>query len=58
MLAVTTIIGKYTWIGLCSNVINNVTIAEKCMIRAGSCVISDIYYRWIYIGIPAKSLDF
>lgn len=36
MLVVTIIIGKYTGIGLGSNVINNVTIVEKCMIRAGS----------------------
>lgn len=52
----TTTIGKSTWIGIGSSVINNINIASNVTIGAGSCVISDIYYRGVYIGIPAKSL--
>ena len=53
----TTAIVKSTWIGIGSSVINNINITSNVTIGASSCVISDIYYRGVYIGIPAKSLD-
>jgi len=55
-LAGTVKIGKGTWIGIGSAVINNVSIAGNCIIGAGAVVIRDITELGTYVGIPAKKI--
>ncbi len=50
-------IGKGTWLGLGSKIINNVSIAGDCIVGAGAVVIEDIINRGLYVGIPAKKVD-
>ncbi len=49
-------IGKGTWLGVGSAVINNINITGGCIIGAGAVVIGDIKEAGTYIGIPAKKL--
>jgi sugar O-acyltransferase (sialic acid O-acetyltransferase NeuD family) len=46
-------IGKGTWLGIGSIVINNITIIDSCTIAAGACVINNVTEPGIYVGIPA-----
>lgn len=50
-------IGKGTWLGLGSKIINNVSIAGDCIVGAGAVVIEDIINRGLCVGIPAKKVD-
>ncbi|WP_423800055.1 acetyltransferase [Neobacillus sp. SAB-20_R2A] len=50
-------IGKGTWLGIGSTVINNVQITEGCKIGAGAVVIKDIKTTDVYVGIPAKTIN-
>lgn len=56
-LAGTVSIGKNTWLGIGSVVINNISICSDCIIGAGSVVVKDITEPGTYIGIPARRLD-
>ncbi len=47
-------IGKLTWVGLGSRIINNITIGESTIIGAGSVVIKDIPSHVMAAGVPAK----
>ncbi|HLR21306.1 MAG TPA: acetyltransferase [Tissierellaceae bacterium] len=55
-LAGTVKIGKGTWVGIGSIVINNIEIVGNCKIGAGAVVIKDICEVGSYVGIPAKKL--
>lgn len=55
-LAGTVHLGKRTWVGIGSNVINNITITNNCIIGAGSIVLNSIFQVGIYAGIPCKLL--
>lgn len=50
----TTAIGKSTWIGIGSSVINNINITSNGTIGAGTCVIRDIRLNGIYYGIASQ----
>ncbi len=56
-LAGTVSIGKETWICTGSNIINNITITDHCVIGAGSTVIDDIQQSGTYVGTPARRID-
>ncbi|HOQ02164.1 MAG TPA: acetyltransferase [Acetivibrio clariflavus] len=47
-------IGKGSWIGIGSTVINNISITGGCKIGAGAVVIRDITEAGIYVGVPAR----
>lgn len=47
-------IGRKTWLGIGSIVINNIEIAGDCKVGAGAVVIEDIKECGTYVGIPAK----
>ncbi len=53
-LAGTVSIGKGSWIGIGSTVINNISITGGCKIGAGAVVIRDITEAGIYVGVPAR----
>jgi sugar O-acyltransferase (sialic acid O-acetyltransferase NeuD family) len=53
-LAGTVRIGKGTWLGAGSVVINNISIIGNCIIGAGAVVIDDIVEAGTYVGVPAK----
>jgi len=53
-IAGTVKIGKRTWIGIGSTVINNVNITSGCKIGAGTVVIKDITEPGTYVGVPAR----
>lgn len=47
-------IGKYSWIGIGSNVIEKVKIGENAIVGAGSVVIKDISDNVVVVGSPAR----
>ncbi|KMY46266.1 acetyltransferase [Bacillus sp. FJAT-27916] len=49
-------IGRDSWIGIGSTVINNITITSRCKIGAGAVVIKDITEPGTYIGVPARRI--
>lgn len=53
-IAGTVYIGKATWVGIGSSIINNMTICSGCIIGAGSTVVKDIKTKGIYVGCPAS----
>ncbi|WP_028043145.1 acetyltransferase [Candidatus Stoquefichus massiliensis] len=53
-IAGTVKVGKRTWIGIGTSIINNISLNEYVIIGAGSSVIKDIDDKGIYFGIPAK----
>ena len=46
-------VGKGTWLGIGSIVINNIVIISHCKIGAGAVVVRNINKEGTYIGIPA-----
>jgi sugar O-acyltransferase (sialic acid O-acetyltransferase NeuD family) len=46
-------IGKGTWLGIGSTVINNVNITSNCIIGGGAVVTKNIMEEGTYIGVPA-----
>lgn len=44
------------WIGLCSIILPNVTIAEGCVIAAGSVVTKSTEPNGLYAGVPARRI--
>ncbi len=55
-IAGTVNIGKYTWVGIGANVINNISIVNECIIGAGTVIIKDILKSGIYVGNPARRI--
>lgn len=55
-LAGTVKVGQGSWLGIGSNVSNNVTISAHCIVGAGAVVVSDITEAGIYVGIPVKKI--
>jgi sugar O-acyltransferase (sialic acid O-acetyltransferase NeuD family) len=55
-LAGTVTVGKGTWLGTGSVVINNISIAGNCVIGAGTVVISDIKESGTFVGVPARRI--
>jgi sugar O-acyltransferase (sialic acid O-acetyltransferase NeuD family) len=49
-------VGKSTWLGIGSIVINNVFIINDCIIGAAGLVIHDVNVSGTYVGIPIKRL--
>lgn len=49
-------VGKGTWLGIGSTVINNTYITQECTIGAGAVVVKNISEPGTYIGIPAKRI--
>lgn len=50
-------IGKKSWLGIGSTVINNVHICDDVIVGAGSVVVKNIECSNTYMGIPAKRKD-
>lgn len=57
-LAGTVKVGTGTWLGIGSVVSNNITITNGCKVGAGSVVVKDIIEPGVYVGTPAKRLDY
>lgn len=51
-IAGTVKIGKRSWIGLGSKVINNINICNNCILGAGAVVVKDIDEHGLYLGVP------
>ncbi|HAS91462.1 MAG TPA: acetyltransferase [Clostridiales bacterium] len=49
-------VGKSTHIGIGATVINNITIADNCIIGAGAAVVNDILHGGTYVGVPARKI--
>lgn len=49
-------IGKRTWLGIGSIVINNIVIVDDCIVGAGGVVINDIIESGTYVGVPVRRL--
>ncbi len=47
-------IGKRCFIGMGSNIINNITICDDVLLGAGAVVIDDIMEEGTYVGVPAR----
>jgi len=56
-IAGTVKIGKFTWLGIGSKVINNLNICSNCKIGAGAVVIKNVTESGTYIGVPARRLN-
>lgn len=50
-------IGKSTWLGIGSVVINNVNICSGCKVGAGAVVVKDITEPGTYVGVPVRKID-
>ena len=50
-------IGDSVWVGVGTNIINNIRICSNCTIGAGSLVIRDINEEGTYVGVPAYCLE-
>lgn len=50
-------IGKGTWLGVGSNVSNNLNITSGCKVGAGAVVVKDITEPGTYVGVPARKID-
>ncbi|MBU1093005.1 MAG: acetyltransferase [Firmicutes bacterium] len=50
-------VGKRTWLGIGSVVVNNVRITNDCIIGAAGLVIKDVIDSGTYIGVPIKRLQ-
>jgi sugar O-acyltransferase (sialic acid O-acetyltransferase NeuD family) len=49
-------VGKCSWLGIGSIVINNIDITDNCIIGASAVVTQDITLKGTYIGMPAKKI--
>lgn len=49
-------IGKNTWLGIGSKVINNIDIAEDIIVGAGAVVVLNLHKEGTYKGVPAVLL--
>lgn len=49
-------VGRRTWIGMSSSVIQNIKIYKNCIIGSSSTVISDIESVGVFLGSPVKEL--
>lgn len=49
-------IGRRTWVGIGSTVINNIEIASDCIIGAGAVVIRDVTESGVFSGVPARKI--
>lgn len=56
-IAGTVEVGRGTWIGIGSTVINNITITSDCIVGAGAVVVKDIVEKGTYVGVPAIKLE-
>jgi sugar O-acyltransferase (sialic acid O-acetyltransferase NeuD family) len=56
-LAGTVKIGKGTWLGIGSIIINNITINSGIKVGAGAVVVKDITDTGIYVGVPARRIN-
>lgn len=50
-------IGKATWLGIGSIVINNLSIISGCKVGAGAVVVKNITEKGTYVGVPAKKVS-
>lgn len=53
-LAGTVKVGKGSWIGIGSEISNNVNITSGCKVGAGAVVIKDLTEPGTYVGVPAR----
>lgn len=53
-MAGTVHVGNRCWLGIGTNVINNISICDDCIIGAGSTVIKDINDKGTYVGTPVR----
>lgn len=49
-------IGKLSWLGIGSIVIQQVTISQECQTGAGTVIIKPIEHAGVYVGNPARKL--
>ena len=47
-------IGKYSWIGIGSTIINSIEIADNVMVGGGACVSKGIVESGLFVGVPAR----
>ncbi|QVY61297.1 acetyltransferase [Cytobacillus gottheilii] len=57
-LAGTVKVGQGSWLGIGSVVSNNINITNGCKVGAGSVVVKDIYEPGVYVGAPAKKIEY
>lgn len=57
-IAGTVKVGKQSWLGIGSTIINNIVISEKTIIGAGAVVVKDIPENCTAVGSPAKPIKF
>lgn len=50
------VVKKGSWIGARAVILPNVTIAEGCVIAAGSVVTQSTEANWLYGGVPARKI--
>ena len=50
-------IGRSTWLGIGSIIVNNISICGDCIIGAGAVVTRNIMETGTYVGVPARKLD-
>ena len=48
------IIGQSSWLGIGSNVSNNINIVNNCIVGAGAVIVNDITETGTYVGVPAR----
>ena len=56
-LAGTVMVGKRTFVGAGSTIINNLSVCQDCVIGAGAVVVKNITECGTYIGVPTKKLE-
>ncbi|GAA6172314.1 acetyltransferase [Colwellia sp. KU-HH00111] len=49
-------IGKHSWLGIASTVIECIVIAPNCQVGAGAAVIHSTQENSLYLGVPAKRI--
>ncbi|MGD6849034.1 acetyltransferase [Rossellomorea aquimaris] len=57
-LAGTVKVGEGSWIGIGSVVSNNINITNGCKVGAGAVVVNNLIHSGVYVGTPAKRLDY
>jgi sugar O-acyltransferase (sialic acid O-acetyltransferase NeuD family) len=51
-------VGQSSWLGIGSVVINNINITNGSKVGAGSVVVKDISEPGVYVGTPARKLEY